>query len=239
VVRKALTAIVRTLRGITAAVRSRAKIVWGAAAAVTAFNLLAPIAVLSIARKPVDFFTFNPWLRRLPEYLASSEALEKKLSFLSNMALGWASADNGGEGIEWGFVLDVPTLFRILLTSLVFGTFFALWSYLRSQGAASEPGFKAARPDAMVKKSSLLFDLRIRGSHLHTPSPAPPESSASQCSQNAIRTAFLGGKMKKILHYLDYAGEHHAGARQYDPQRSPCRTSKEVSRPPSTRSPGP
>ena len=145
-VRKALTAIVRTLRGITAAVRSRAKIVWGAAAAVTAFNLLAPIAVLSIARKPVDFFTFNPWLRRLPEYLASSEALEKKLSFLSNMALGWASADNGGEGIEWGFVLDVPTLFRILLTSLVFGTFFALWSYLRSRGAASEPGFKAARP---------------------------------------------------------------------------------------------
>ena len=145
-VRKALTAIAQTLRGIGTALRSRPRIVLGATAAVTAFNLLAPIAVLSIARKPVDFFTFNPWLRRLPEYLGSAEPLEKKLSFLSSMALGWASADNGGEGIEWGFVLDVPTLFRIFLTSLVFGTFFALWSYRRSQGAAAEPGFGAARP---------------------------------------------------------------------------------------------
>ena len=94
----------------------------------------------------MDFFTFNPWLRRLPEYLASEEPLGKKLSFLSNMAIAWVSADNGGEGIEWGFILDVPTLFRILLTSLVFGAFFALWSYRRGQGAACEAGFKAARP---------------------------------------------------------------------------------------------
>jgi len=143
---RALTAIVQTLRGITTALGSRARIVWVAAAAVTCFNLIVPIAILSIARRPVDFVTFNPWLRRLPEYLGSSEPLERKLSFLSNMALGWASADNGGEGIEWGFVLDVPTLFRIVLTSLVFGAFFALWSYRRSQGAACEPGFKAARP---------------------------------------------------------------------------------------------
>src|SRR6516164_364894 len=146
-VQTALTAIVQTLRGTGAALRSRTRVVWAAAAAVTGFNLLAPIVVLSIARKPVDFFTFNPWLRRLPEYLASSEPLEKKFSFLSNMALGWASADNaGGEGVEWGFVLDVPALGRILLTSLVFGTFFALWSYRRAQGAASSPGFEAARP---------------------------------------------------------------------------------------------
>jgi hypothetical protein len=150
-VQQALNAIVQTLRGISAAVRSRPRIVLAAAGAVTAFNLLAPIVVLSIARKPVDFFTFNPWLRRLPEYLHSTEPLEKKLSFVSNMALGWASADNaGGEGVEWGFVLDVPTLGRILLTSLVFGTFFALWSYRRAQGAASVPGFEAARPAGMA-----------------------------------------------------------------------------------------
>jgi hypothetical protein len=146
-VQRARTAVVQTLRGIVAAIRSRVTIVWAAAAAVTAFNLLVPIVVLSIARKPVDFFTFNPWLRRLPEYLASSERLEKKLSFLSSMAIGWVSADNaGGEGVEWSFVLDVPTLGRILLTSLVFGTFFALWSYRRGQGAAREAGFEAARP---------------------------------------------------------------------------------------------
>ena len=145
-VRNALTAFVQTLRGIAAALRARTGILCAAAAAVTAFNLLAPIAILSIARKPADFFTFNPWLRRLPEYLASSESWEKKLSFLSSMAVAWVSADNGGEGIEWGFVLDVPTLFRIFLTSVVFGTFFALWSYRRSRGASSERGFEAARP---------------------------------------------------------------------------------------------
>jgi hypothetical protein len=62
------------------------------------------------------------------------------------MAIAWVSADNGGEGIEWGFIVDVPTLARILLTSLVFGAFFALWSYRRRQGEASAAGFKAARP---------------------------------------------------------------------------------------------
>lgn len=146
-VKKVLTAILQTLRGIGAALRSGPRIVLAAAAAVTVFNLLVPIAVLSIARKPVDFFTWNPWLRRLPEYVASDELLEKKFSFLSQMALGWASADNaGGEGVEWSFVLDVPTLGRILATSLVFGTFFALWFYRRRQGAAGRAGFEAARP---------------------------------------------------------------------------------------------
>jgi hypothetical protein len=156
-VQRALTAIVQTLGGIAAALRSQARIVWAATAVVATFNLAAPILILSIARKPVDFFTFNPWLRRLPEYLASEQPLGKKLSFLSTMAIGWASADNGGEGIEWGFILDVPTLFRIFLTSLVFGAFFALWSYRRRQGAACEAGFKAARPaGAMGAVTSVL-----------------------------------------------------------------------------------
>jgi hypothetical protein len=143
---RATTAIAQTLRGIAAAVRSRAKIVWGVTAAVAIFNLVAPVVILSVARRPLDFFTFNPWLSRLPHYRASDEALSKKLSFLSNMAIAWVSADNGGEGIEWGFIVDVPTLLRILLTSLVFGTYFALWSYRRRQGEACGIGFKAARP---------------------------------------------------------------------------------------------
>jgi hypothetical protein len=145
-VQRALTAIAQTLRGIAAALRSRKKIVWGAAAVVFVFNLVAPVVILSVTRRPMDFFTFNPWLRRLPEYLASEEPLSKKLSFLSNMAIAWVSADNGGEGIDWGFIVDVPTLWRIFLTSLVFGAFFALWSYRRSQGEAGGLGFKAARP---------------------------------------------------------------------------------------------
>jgi hypothetical protein len=143
---KGLAAIARTFRGIGAALRSRAKVLWGVTAAVAVFNLAAPVAILSIARRPFDFFTFNPWLSRLPEYLRSDEPLAKKLSFLSNMAIAWFSADNKVEGIDWGFIIDVPTLARIVATSLIFGTYFALWSYRRAQGEACEAGSRAARP---------------------------------------------------------------------------------------------
>jgi len=154
-----LAPIAQTLRGIGTALRARAKIVWGVTAAVFVFNLTAPVVILSIARRPVDFFTFNPWLSRLPDYLRSDEALSKKLSFLSSMAIAWASSDNKVEGIEWGFIIDVPTIVRILLTSLVFGSFFALWSYRRQQGAACAPGFKAARPAGIAGAVTSVFGL--------------------------------------------------------------------------------
>jgi hypothetical protein len=156
---RALTAIAQTLGGIAAALRSRSKIVWGVTAAVAIFNLVAPVVILSVARRPMDFFTFNPWLSRLPDYLASEVALSKKLSFLSNMAIAWVSADNGGEGIDWGFIVDVPTLVRIVLTSLVFGAFFALWSYRRRQGEACGIGFKAARPAGVAGAMTSVFGL--------------------------------------------------------------------------------
>ena len=123
------------------------------------FDLVAPVAILSLARRPPDFITWNPWLPRLPEYLASPEPLAKKLSFVSNMAIGWVSADNGAEGVDWGFIVDVPTLFRILLTSLVFGTYFALWSYRRRQGQACGIGFKAARPAGVAGAVTSVFGL--------------------------------------------------------------------------------
>src|SRR5438477_352521 len=102
-----------------------------APAPVSIFNLVAPVAILSLARRRPDFITWNPWLSRLPDYLASDEPLGKKLSFVSNMAIAWVSADNGGEGIDWGFIIDMPTIFQIVATSLIFGTYFALWSYRR------------------------------------------------------------------------------------------------------------
>ena len=127
-------AVALTFRGIATAIRARWKTVLGVTAIVSVFNLAAPVAILSIARRPADYFTFNPWLSRLPEYLRSDEALEKKLSFLGNMAIAWVSADNHVEGIDWGFIIDVPTLAQILVTSLVFGTYFALLSYARRTG---------------------------------------------------------------------------------------------------------
>ena len=127
-------AVALTFRGIATAIRARWKTVLGVTAIVSVFNLAAPVAILSIARRPADYFTFNPWLSRLPDYLRSDEPLEKKLSFLGNMAIAWVSADNHVEGIDWGFIIDVPTLAQILVTSLVFGTYFALLSYARRTG---------------------------------------------------------------------------------------------------------
>ena len=136
-------AAAQTFRGIAAAIRARWKILLGVTGLVSVFNLTAPVAILSLARRPPDFITFNPWLSRLPEYLASQEPLSRKLSFLFNMAIAWVSADNGGEGIDWGFIIDVPTLLQILVTSLVFGTYFALWSYRREACGLDS---RAARP---------------------------------------------------------------------------------------------
>src|SRR5687768_3070286 len=95
---------------------------------VAAFNVLAPVAILSAVRKPLDFYTFNPWLKRLPEWLASDEAtLGEKLAKLPDLALFWFSASSTYGGAEWGFAVDVADAVRILLVSALFGLYFALW----------------------------------------------------------------------------------------------------------------
>src|SRR5574341_480390 len=99
---------------------------------VAALNVLAPVAILSAVRKPLDYYTFNPWLKRLPEYLASDEvALGEKLSKLPDLALFWFSAGSTYGGAEWGYAVDVTDLARILLVSALFGVFFALWRSYR------------------------------------------------------------------------------------------------------------
>jgi hypothetical protein len=146
VVRRAARAIASTLLGIGAAIRARPGVFAGVAAAVFAFDFAAPVIILSIARKPLDFFTINPWLRRLPDYLASDTPLAEKVSFLSRMAIGWISSDSPVEGIEWGVVIDMPSLAKALVTALAFGAYFALWSHQRRQARACDPGSRVARP---------------------------------------------------------------------------------------------
>lgn len=124
----------KAMSGVAAGIRARPKLFGVVGLAVFVLNLVLPVVVLSVFRKPVDFFTFNPWLSRLPEYLASSQnSLARKLEFLSNMAIAWFSADNPVEGLEWGFVVDVPSLARMTLTSLLFGAYFAVWAYYRDR----------------------------------------------------------------------------------------------------------
>ena len=100
--------------------------------AVAALNVVAPVAILSAVRKPLDFYTFNPWLKRLPEYLASDDApLGEKLAKLPDLALFWVSAGSTYGGAEWGFAVNVTDVGRILLVSALFGLYFALWRRYR------------------------------------------------------------------------------------------------------------
>lgn len=139
-------AIATTIRGIAAGIRGQTKILAAVALAAFVLSLVLPVIVLSAARKPVDYFTFNPWLSRLPEYLASAdEPLGRKVAFLSQMAILWFSADNPVEGVEWGFILDVPSLGQLLLTSLLFGVYFALWFHRRDQTWHCGWGARAGR----------------------------------------------------------------------------------------------
>lgn len=139
-------AIVRTVGGVAAGVRARPRVFGAVALGVFAYTLFAPVIVLSIARKPVDHFTFNPWLSRLPEWLASREIPPmRKLEFLSELAIAWFSADNPVEGLEWGFLIDVPSLARFIFTSLLFGAYFALWGYYRDLVRHYGWGIRAGR----------------------------------------------------------------------------------------------
>jgi hypothetical protein len=126
--------IARTWRGIAASVRARPLTVLAIAASVFAFDVMLPPIVLSLARKPWTFFTFNPWLKSLPAYLASAAPPAQKLDFLSRVALFWFSADGPYGAPEWGFAVDTMDLLRFVATSVLLGLYFALWFRARELG---------------------------------------------------------------------------------------------------------
>jgi hypothetical protein len=124
--------IMRVVRGVGTAVRAQPRVFAGVVIAVLVLSVLLPVAVLSVSRKRVDYFTFNPWLSNLPGYLVSHpDPWSKKLAFVSDMALAWFLSNSPIEGVEWGFIIDVPSVVRFLLTSLLFGAYFALWAHRR------------------------------------------------------------------------------------------------------------
>ena len=59
------------LRAIGTALAAHPFVFASVTLAVAALNVVAPVAILSAVRKPLDYYTVNPWLKRLPEYLAS------------------------------------------------------------------------------------------------------------------------------------------------------------------------
>ena len=120
------------LRGSAAALAAHPGVFAAVTLAVAALNIVAPVAILSAVRTPYTYFTFNPWLSRLPEYLASGDgAIGEKLRKLPDLALFWFSAGATYGGADWGFAVDVADLGRILLVSALFGLYFALWRRYR------------------------------------------------------------------------------------------------------------
>lgn len=135
-------ALARTWRGVAAAVGARPRAVVAITAAVFALDVMLPPLVLSVARTPWTFFTFNPWLKRLPEYLTSAAPLEQKLDFLSRVALFWFSADGLYGAPEWGFAVDTMDVLRFLAMSGLIAVYFALW--LRARDLGRLAGWRAA-----------------------------------------------------------------------------------------------
>ncbi|SRR6266849_796852 len=124
-----------SIRGVASAIRERPAIFSAGAIATLALSVLLPPLLLSVARKPVDYFTFNPWLRRLPEYLAAPGIpWSRKLEKLPDLALFWFSSDSPMGGTEWGFAVDVRDVARMIGTSLLVGAYFALWARARALG---------------------------------------------------------------------------------------------------------
>ena len=128
-------------RGIIGAIRTHRRIFVAVTLAVFVLNLALPPVVLSVVRKPWDHFSFNPWLRNLPVWLVSDEAtIGRKVEFLTNAALYWFIADSPYDAPEWGYTATVRDVGRWLFISLLFATYFALWSRWRGLVQARPPG---------------------------------------------------------------------------------------------------
>jgi hypothetical protein len=141
-----MKAIRDALVGVRGALRARFPTFAIASLAVAVLSVAVPPLLLSVVRKPVDFFTFNPWLRLLPEYVVSPEHdLATKLAKLWNLALFWFSADSAYGGTDWGFAIDVRDVARIVVTALLVGLYLALWRERRATAVcAVMPGVAAA-----------------------------------------------------------------------------------------------
>jgi hypothetical protein len=131
----------QTMRGIRRAVGGRARVVLPVFVTVLTVEVMLPPLVLSAARKPWTYFTFNPWLKRLPEYLASPVPWTDKLDFLSGAAIFWFSADGAYGQPEWGFAVDASDVVRFVLTAALIAIYVALWLDRR---AAALPAWRHA-----------------------------------------------------------------------------------------------
>ena len=140
----------RVLTGIGRALRARPGLFVGVGAAVLALDILVPVAVLSLARVRVDYFTFNPWLGNLPGYLASGKgSLAERLGRSWELALFWFSAD-GVFGIDWGFAVTTADLARFFLMAALVAAYFVLWAHRRDRTGSAGWRMRAGRQGGVL-----------------------------------------------------------------------------------------
>jgi hypothetical protein len=149
----------RVMAGIEAAIRARPGTFLGVAALVVVLDLVLPLLVLSLTRKPMDFFTVNPWLKRLPEFLASTQVpLARKLEFLPGLTL-LTFAASSPYGAEWGFEVDVTDLARFALSGGLVGAYFALWLHRRDRLAGAGGGPRLGRSGGVTGTLATVLGL--------------------------------------------------------------------------------
>ena len=156
-------AVANVLSGIGSGVSRRQTVFWLTTVVVFAMHIVVPPIVLSLARKPVDYFTFNPWLKRLPEFVMSGPgSLGERLVKVWDLALFWFSSDNP-LGIEWGFAVTSADVARFALMSLLVGAYFALWMHLRDQTPGSGRGMRATGQGGAVGAAASVCGLATGG----------------------------------------------------------------------------
>jgi hypothetical protein len=139
------SAVRRALGSIWQAIRARPLVFVSVALAVCALNLILPLAILSVARKPWDYFSFNPWLSQLPGWLVSPEASwGRKVTFVQDLSVFWFTASSPYDAPEWGFAVGVRDLVRWAFVASLFGAYFALWFYARGRRAGR--GWGSGKP---------------------------------------------------------------------------------------------
>lgn len=159
-----VTFAAQALHGIRAGVRARWGLLVSAAVAVVLLDILVPPILLSVVRKPVDYFTFNPWLTRLPDYLwAGRDPLTHRLEKTWDLALFWFSSDSLYGGVDWGFAVTVSDLARFMVMGVLIGTYFAVLAYERHRTATTQWSTRIGAKGGMLGAASSVFGLATGG----------------------------------------------------------------------------
>ena len=140
----------RVGRGIGLTLRAHPWTIAAVAPAIFIVNALLPPVVLALVRKPWTYFTFNPWLKRLPEYLASDVPWSQKFDFVTRVAVFWFTADGPYGAPEWGFAVDALDLFRFAGLALLVALYWALWLEARRRHPRGKRALRAGRQAGAV-----------------------------------------------------------------------------------------